>query len=189
MQGDIFRKIALISKSRVLDWKEIFKYSLGSIPYALVGHMGVTVKTKKSDLLIELEKDTVLVGQMPKSSCSIINGMALVRKVKCSGLTFFHTAEEILKAAMLYSYNSAREDIVFDMYFEHSVKNIERNRRCSGTISFKKSVGSHVALQWNSFLGLNNNKTELIKFLVSEWEKKNITEEVIYVTYGENVFA
>ena len=90
---------------------------------------------------------------------------------------------------MLYSYNSAREDIVFDMYFEHSVKNIERNRRCSGTISFKKSVGSHVALQWNSFLGLNNNKTELIKFLVSEWEKKNITEEVIYVTYGENVFA
>ena len=109
--------------------------------------MGVTVKTKKPDLLIELEKDTVLVGQMPKSSCSIIDGMAFVRKVKCSGLTFFHTAEEILKAAMLYSYNSAREDIVFDMYFEHSVKNIERNRRCSGTISFKKSVGSHVALQ------------------------------------------
>ena len=40
----------------------------------------------------------------------------------------------------------------------------------------KKMVGSHVALQWNSFLGLNHNNTELVKFLVSEWEKKNIKE-------------
>ena len=53
----------------------------------------------------------------------------------------------------------------------------------------QKIVGSHVALQWNSFLGINYNKTELIKLLVSEWEKKNITEKVNYVTYGENVFV
>ena len=56
-------------------------------------------------------------------------------------------------------------------------------------MSFKKIVGSHVALQWNSFLGLNHDKTELVKFLVSEWEKKKekviITEKVIYVIHGE----
>ena len=113
---------------------------------------------------------------MPNSSCSIIDGMALMRKVKCSDLTFFHIAEEIFKAAMPCSYNSARVDIVFDVYFEQSIKNSERNRRCLGTVSFKKIVGSHVALQCNSFLGLNHNKTELAKFLVSEWEKKNITD-------------
>ena len=49
----------------------------------------------------------------------------------------------------------------------------------------QKTVGSHVALQWNSFLGLKHNKTELVKFLVPEWEKKNITEKVIYVTSCE----
>ena len=49
----------------------------------------------------------------------------------------------------------------------------------------KKIVASHAALEWNSFLGLNHNKTELVKFLVSEWEKKNITEKIIYVTYGK----
>ena len=43
----------------------------------------------------------------------------------------------------------------------------------------------NLALQWNSFLGLNHNKTQLIKFLVPEWEKKNITEKIIYVTNGE----
>ena len=77
--------------------KEIFKHSLESIPYALTYHMEVMVKTKISDILTEVEKGTVLVGQMPKSSCSITDDMALVRKVKCSGITFFHIAEAILK--------------------------------------------------------------------------------------------
>ena len=67
--------------------------------------MRVMVKTKKSNLLIELEKDTVLLGKIPKSSCSIIDGMASVRKVKYSGLTFFHIAEKIFKAAMSCSFN------------------------------------------------------------------------------------
>ena len=49
-----------------------------------------------------------------------------------------------------------------------SILDIERNRRCSGTISFKKIVESHIALQWSSFLGLKHKKIELVKFLVSE---------------------
>ena len=48
--------------------------------------------------------------------------MALVRKVKCPGLTFFHIAEELFKAAMSCFYNSARVDIVFDAYLEQSIK-------------------------------------------------------------------
>ena len=80
--------------------KEIFKYSLGSISYALADHMGVMVKTKKSDLLTELEKD-IVSKQMPKSSCSVIKS----EKVKSSGLTFFHIGEEMFKAAMSCSYN------------------------------------------------------------------------------------
>ena len=127
VQSEIFGKMDLISQSRVLDLKEILKYSLGSILYALADHMGVMVKTKKSVLLIEIEKGAMLVGQMPKSSWSIIDCMALVRKVKCPGLTFFHIAEEIFKAAMSCSYSSARADIVFDVHFEKSIKNIECN--------------------------------------------------------------
>ena len=111
--------------------------------------------------------------------------MTLLRKVKFSGLTLFHIAEEIFKAAVPCSYNSGRVDIVFDVYLEQSIKNIERNRRCSGTISFKKNVGNHVALQWNLFLGLNHKKTELIKLLVSQWGKKNITKQIIYVTFDK----
>ena len=62
VQSGIFGKIALISQSGVLDLKEIFKYSFGSIPYALADLMGVMVKTNKSGLLTELGKGTVLLG-------------------------------------------------------------------------------------------------------------------------------
>ena len=47
-----------------------------SVPYALADSMGTMIKTKKADLLAELEKDTTYVN------CSIVDGIALVRKVK-----------------------------------------------------------------------------------------------------------
>ena len=75
-------KYSLGSIPYALDSKEMLKYSLGSIPYALGDHMGVMMKTKISDLLVEHEKDTVLVSQIPKSSCSIIDAMAIVDEMK-----------------------------------------------------------------------------------------------------------
>ena len=184
-QSAIFGKIALISQSRTVELKEIFKYPLGTVPYALADEMGIMIKTNKSDLLAALEKGTVLVDQMPKSSASIIDGMALVRKIKTTGLTFSQLADKVFDVAMSSCRESRRIDIVFDVYFEESIKNVERNRRCSSTISFKKIVPNNVIRQWHSFLGDGNNKTELVKFLVSEWKKKSIPGmKILYVTTG-----
>ena len=76
-QSDIFGKTALITQSRSIDLQEIFKYLLGSVPYTVADSMGTVIKTKKTDLLAELEKDTTYVKSSPKSSCSIVDGMAL----------------------------------------------------------------------------------------------------------------
>ena len=129
-QSEIFGKIALIAQSRSADLQEIFKYPLGSVPYALADSMGTMIKTKKADLLVELEKDTTYVNSFSKSSCSIVDGMALVRKVKCVGLTFDKAADEIFNAALSSANGSTRIDIVFDIYTDESIKNVERNRRC-----------------------------------------------------------
>jgi len=188
-QSEIFGKVSLISQTRDINLKDIFKYPLGLVPYSLCDEMGIMVKNKKSDLLAELEKDTVLVEKIPAASCSIIDGMALVRKVKCSGLTFSQVADVIFKAALLSSRASTRIDIVFDVYFDESIKNVERSRRCSENISvsFKKIIGNNIIRQWHSFLGEGNNKTELIKFLVSEWKSKQIDNgKIIYATYGSH---
>ena len=129
-QSEIFGKIALIAQSRSADLQEIFKYPLGSVPYALADSMGTMIKTKKADLLAELEKDTTYVNNFPKSSCSILDRMALVRKVKCVELTFDKAADEIFNAALSSANGSTRIDIVFDIYTDESIKNVERNRRC-----------------------------------------------------------
>ena len=99
-QSEMFGMIALIAESRSVDLQEIFKYPLGSVPYALADSMGTMIKTKKADLLVELEKDTTYVNSFSKSSCSIVDGMALVRKVKCVGLTFDKAADEIFNVAL-----------------------------------------------------------------------------------------
>ena len=55
---------------------------------------------KKIDLLAEFEKYAALVDQMPESSCSIMDRMTSLRKMKFSGVTFFDVAEETFKTAM-----------------------------------------------------------------------------------------
>ena len=77
-QSEIFGKTVLIAQSRSLDLQEIFMYPLGSVPYALADSIATMIKTKQTDLLAELEKDTTYVNSFPKSSCSIVDGMALV---------------------------------------------------------------------------------------------------------------
>ena len=140
---------------------------MGSVPYAPADSMGTMIKTKKADLLAELEKDTTYFSSFLKSSCSIVDRMALVRKEKCVELTFDKAADEILNAALSSANGSTKIDIVFDIYKDESVKNVERNRRCSDTLSFKEIVGTSVIRQWNSFLGDSNNKNSLVQFLVN----------------------
>ena len=99
-QSEMFGMIALIAESRSVDLQEIFKYPLGSVPYALADSMGTMIKTKKLDLQADLEKDTTYVHSFPKSSCSIVDRVALVQKVKCVGLTFDKAADKIFNVAL-----------------------------------------------------------------------------------------
>ena len=92
--------------------------------------MGTMIKTKKADLPAELEKDTTYVNSFSKSSCSIVDGMALVQKVKCVGLTFDKAADEIFNAALSSANGSTRINIVFDIHKDESIKNVQRNRGC-----------------------------------------------------------
>ena len=46
VQGEIFCKKALITRSKFLDLKEIFKYSRRTTSYSIGDHIGVMLKTK-----------------------------------------------------------------------------------------------------------------------------------------------
>ena len=64
----------------------------------------------------------------------IIDGTAGVRQLKASGLTCKEFAEKLLKSVIKIVKNAKRIDVVFDVYLDNSVKNVERNRRSYGEL-------------------------------------------------------
>ena len=125
-QSSIFGKIALIQQIRPMNLKEVFCYPLGPVPWSLATSTGELVKTNKSALMHQLEKGSASVDRIPKPFATIIDGMALIRKVKHVEHTFDSYADKLLKAAVLSSTGASRIDIVFDVYREKSIKNAER---------------------------------------------------------------
>ena len=65
-QSEIFGKIALIAQSRSADLQEIFKYPLGSVPYALADSMGTMIKTKKGRSAGRIRKRYYICQQFSK---------------------------------------------------------------------------------------------------------------------------
>ena len=56
----------------------------------------------------------------------IFDGMALVRRFKCAGLTYNGLADDLLKFAIASSRGAKRIDIIFDVYRDDSIINAER---------------------------------------------------------------
>ena len=176
----------MMSQHRNIDVKEIFVFPLGPVPWALADSMGTLKKTNKAILMHDLEK---MQSQM-KNTCTVIDGMALVRKIKTVGLTYGEFALKLLNTALSRNSSSTRADLVCDVYLQISVKNAERARRKSSSLEFKKIVGSQQMKQWTSFLSSVNNKTELITFTVKEWKKKSqlLNDKLLYVICEEKCF-
>ena len=187
-QSEIFGKIAIIQQTRKLDLKQIFCYPLGPVPWSLATSAGELVKTNKSTLMHELEKGPTCVDITPAPVATIIDGMAMVRKMKNAGLTFTEFADQLLKFAVSSNSYSSRIDIVFDVYRKSSIKNAERNHRETGKLKFKKIIGCQVIKQWGSFLSCGENKAELIRFLVSRWKENCdvIGDLDVYVAFDES---
>ena len=130
----------------------------------------------------DIEKNAEPNEGVQSITCTVIDGMALVRKIKTAGLTYEEFALKLLNTVLSSSSSSTRVDVVFDVYRQISIKNAER-----GSLEFKKIAGSQQIKQLRSFLSSVNNKTELIKFTVEEWKKNShvLNDKLLYVTCEE----
>ena len=135
----------------------------------------------------ELEKGATSVERVDAPFVPIFDGMALVRMVKCTGLTYNQFADDLLKLVVAKSCGSKRMDEVFNVNRENSIKNAERGNRSTSQIQFNVIVGSAKITQWGTFLSNNKNKSQLIRFLVSRWESQcsAIGESKLYVSFDE----
>ena len=108
-------------------------------------------------------------------SATVIDGMAIVRKVNGSKKTLRASSNAVLAIALAEPEGSVRNDIVFDVYKYVSITNVERQSRSNSVeaIVYKTLFPSQVIQQWDSFKASPVNKSNLIRFIASEWRKEN----------------
>ena len=74
--------------SRNITIHDSFAFPLGAVPLVFAEIDGTLKKTPKSALLHKLEANISPVEDFPLNSAMIIDGMALVRQIKTSKMTF-----------------------------------------------------------------------------------------------------
>ena len=100
----------------------------------------------------------------------INDGMAAVRQLKASGLTYKEFAEKLHKSVIKIVKNAKRIDVVFDVYLDNSIKDVDRNRRSHGELMPNQILPRSQIKQWNLLLLSNSNKNKVTQFIVNEWK-------------------
>ena len=103
-----------------------------------------------------------------------------------TGSTFKILAEKIFEVVL--STNSRIIDVVFDCYWDISIKNAERTKRNISVegVKYPNILPTYPVKAWSRFLSVLENKTEIVKFIVSEWKKLSVMDKlfnkILYVT-------
>lgn len=191
---NLFGHMIMASQSRNLNIKDVLAHPLGPLPWALSNPDGSLRKTNKAALARELEKSVASVEEIGENTACIIDGMSLVQRVKGDGKTFGEIAKSLLHQALLEGRNSARIDIVFDVYWKTSIKNAERSGRGSGgSTQWKNIAPGHNVVQWRKLLSNSESKTALIQFFVDQWKlaesQAMLQDKQFITTCGETCYC
>ena len=88
-------------------------------------------------------------------------------------MTYSQFATVLLKKVLSIGRDSSRTDVVFDVYLENSIKDVERNRRPCGELKLQQIIPDAEIKQWALLLSSNDNKNKLIRFVVEHWKSNS----------------
>ncbi|KAJ8048475.1 hypothetical protein HOLleu_00804 [Holothuria leucospilota] len=187
------RQKLVIGNSRQIDVREMMKYSLGPLPLSLATCQGSLVKSNKAKLMNFFEGGPEVpphIEAPPNESVWIIDGMALLQQIKCSGITFGVLADQILRMLLSFARSNGSKFVHFvtDRYMNNSIKNAERVKRGSCGVELIKIYADEqsVPKQWKKFLSGGSNKEALIEYLFKKWsnESNTLGDVTIFVAHG-----
>lgn len=191
---NFFGRIIILAESRNdLQMIDVLKHPLSPRPSSLACNNGFPRKTNKAQLGKELEKLIEATQEVPTPSAYLIDGMALVQKLKVDYLTFGEIADKILSRVMQEGSNCKRIDVIFDVYRDISIKSAERQLRGeSDAITFKNLAAGQKVKQFKNFLQNGYNKTSLVKFVVEQWKevssRERLADKELHVTCGSHCY-
>ena len=138
--------------------KVVFSDPLGPTPWVLEEANGKLKKSSKAKIMHEQEKGVTGVERVDAPFTPRFDEMAVVHMVKCTGLAYNQFADDLLKLKVAKSCGSKQMNVVFDVYWENSIKNAGRGNCSTGQIQFSVIIGSAKITQWGTFLSDNKNK-------------------------------
>ena len=108
--------MAIIGQSRDINLQGVFSYRLGPLPWSFADGFGMMSKTNKTAVVKVSEKGAKFMKSPPMQSVTIIDGMALVQKLKVVQMSFGQVADMVFKNILSSGSRSKRIDVVFDVY-------------------------------------------------------------------------
>jgi hypothetical protein len=177
----LFSRLYIASQTRNSDLDEFFKHENQACPPAL-SQMGALRTGTKSDLLSCLQD---LVNESISSptvqvTCTILDGAAIVNMLRPgTAKTFQEYATNVfLPYVMTQLQHVTRLDIVWDEYVPESLKANARSKRGKG-VRRRVEPSSAIPGNWQAFLRIDENKTELFSFLATRVAHMDTHKHVI----------
>ena len=115
---ELFAKISLVAQIPSLDMRSVFKFP--------------TSKTSKATLLHKLEGPVEPLEKVSGDYAMVFDRMTYVQQSQVSNKTFSQLSTDLLEKILTTGSKAARSGVVFDVYRNLFIKNVERNRRSKG---------------------------------------------------------
>ena len=192
----IQRLITAYEIGRRVNLSSILTHELLTVPQALA-ETNVTLRTGSKADLYEVftagipcppNIDSTDLGE---AATLIIDGKAMVKSIgkPQKAVTFGDLADVFVGAVLQSGTQFKRIDIVFDRYYEKSIKSGTRTRRGQGSAAIRRLIESRdvpLPSKWNNFMAHPENKTDLANFLSQQLMLKAPGNKTIVVSGGFN---
>lgn len=184
---ELFGRLYISCQSRNGDMDDFFTHENQTVPPAL-SDMGQLRSCTKSDLVTCLESSTSSTQECPTVDAKVIDASATVNMIppkECR--TFGDYAKKLFVPYISKQVELVhRVDVVWDRYLTNSLKSTTRQKRGQGNrVVVQESTP--VPPNWQSFLRVDENKTELYQFLAICIAALVIPGKEVYSTYDTNV--
>lgn len=185
----LFSRLYIACQTRDGDLENFFRHENHAYPPSL-SQLGQLRIGTKADLTHCLEELCTSQGEAPAVDVIILDGAAIVNMMKPVGVKTFQEYATIvflpyIKAQLA---NVKRLDIVWDVYRPDSLKSTTRVKRGKG-VRRRVAATHSIPGNWQEFLRVNDNKTELFEFLAHQVVDNVSAEREVYSTCGDHVLC
>ncbi|CAH2096461.1 unnamed protein product [Euphydryas editha] len=174
MQRDLFGRMLGISIEKNTDIEKVLTFPITPIPMSLCHTDGSIFKTDKSSLMKCLQVESTAPTH---NDFVLIDGFFLLHCIKDVPRTFEGISKKILQ--MLTNYSAPNVHLIFDRYYQPSIKDYERCMRGRQETDREYVISGPQQVRPPEFakeLRNDNFKTALVSFLIDHWESDSVAE-------------